>query len=253
MTEVAKGAKCSQKGKEYELQCFAVVKHCSIDQQPFTLQTEESLGGCSNDIDLQCQYQGTLVGIEIKKAAAPDWVQCKLQYNEETKQWSPNISNRSKIPKQAAALFEERLRNVTLFDGLVPPFVEKKVTHEEWVQIKKESLSFRDVYIDCPSDTIRKLYGAKGCHYIQISGKGLYHLDKDPCGFQVPEFVCPQQFRIRTKIHTRKNKDGYCDLSVMMACQPKKSELKQVENSPYSLDKVDRLPPTLLYCNQVSS
>jgi len=32
------------------------------------------------------------------------------------------------------------------------------------------------MYFDCPNDTIKKLYSNKGCYYIQISDKGLYHL-----------------------------------------------------------------------------
>ena len=77
------------------------------------------------------------------------------------------------------------------------------------------------MYIDCPDDTIKQLYSKKGCAYIQISDKGLYSLGNDICEFNVPEFICEQQLRIRTKIHTRKNNKGFCKLSVNIACLPK--------------------------------
>jgi hypothetical protein len=104
---------------------------------------------------------------------------------------------------------------------------------------KKETTDFNDIYIDCPNDTIKNLYNSKDCIYIQISNKGLYHLGNDVCHFNVPEFICEQQLRIRTKIHTRKNKDGYCKLSVIIACQPK--NIKILENSKYSLDDYSKL------------
>ena len=48
--------------------------------------------------------------------------------------------------------------------------------------------------INCPNDTIKKLYSEKDCNYIQISNKGLYHLGNDICEFNVAEFICEQQF-----------------------------------------------------------
>lgn len=81
---------------------------------------------------------------------------------------------------------------------------------------------------------IMKLYREKCCSYIQISEKGLYHLGNDICDFKVPPFLCEQQLRIRTKIHERKNKKGFCKLSVTIACKPK--NINSLENSSYSLD-----------------
>jgi hypothetical protein len=90
------------------------------------------------------------------------------------------------------------------------------------------------------------LYEAKGCCYIQISdGKGLYHLGNDRCNFEVPFFDIPQQIRIRTKIHTKSNKNGHCVLSVTVACQPK--NIQTLIPSEYSLDSKDKLPQSLTF------
>jgi len=87
---------------------------------------------------------------------------------------------------------------------------------------------------------------SRGCNYIQISnGYGLYHLGHDICNFDVPLFNIEQRLRIRTKIHTRKNKKGFCNLSVTVACQPK--DITKVKQSKYSLDDKDKLPVSLIY------
>ena len=119
----------------------------------------------------------------------------------------------------------------------------QNITHEEWIKIKNETNDYDDMYIGCPDDTIMRLYSQKGCSYIQISDKGLYHLGNDICNFNVPLFVCNQQLRVRTKIHTRKNNKGFCDLSVTIACQP--MNIKDFTSSCYSLDNIMKLPPTL--------
>ena len=106
---------------------------------------------------------------------------------------------------------------------------------------------FNDIYIDCPNDTIKKLYSEKGCNYIQISNKGLYYLENDICEFNVPEFICERQLIIRTKIHTRKNVKGFCKLSVIISCQPK--NIKNLLDSNYSLDDISKLPINLSYIN----
>jgi hypothetical protein len=90
-----------------------------------------------------------------------------------------------------------------------------------------------------------KLYSKKDCSYIQISEKGLYHLGNDICDFKVPSFTCEQRLRVRTKIHEKKNKKGFCKLSVTIACQPKK--IKNLINSEYSLDNHMKLPLILSY------
>jgi len=115
------------------------------------------------------------------------------------------------------------------------------------VKNKKDTTDFNDIYLNCPTDTIKKLYSEKGCYYIQISDKGLYHLGNDICNFNVPEFICDQELRIRTKIHSRKNSKGYCVFSVIISCKPQ--NIKDLVNSKYSLDDILRLPENLIYIN----
>ena len=243
----SKGAGCSVSGKKYELQVYNVVKKCKLNNIDFNTQTEEELGGCNSNNDIECNM-GSIrnIPIEIKKIKTPDWMQCSLHYDSINKKWIGSLRN--KIPENSKKIFEELISKVELFNGNIPPFMLKNITHEEWCNIKKETIDFNDTYIDCPSDTIKRLYKEKGCVYIQISDKGLYNLGSDLCDFNVPEFICEQQFRIRTKIHTKKTNKGFCKLSVTISCQPKNinKNISDLLNSNFSLDNSSTLPNNLL-------
>jgi hypothetical protein len=237
-----KGHGCSVSGRNYELGVYNIVKKCKLHGNLFNTQHENELGGCSSKNDIECNMT-TLrdVSIEIKKSNTPDWMQCSLQ--PIANKWVG--SQKNKIPNASKQLFETLISNIPVFNGNIPPFMIRDITHEEWIKIKNETDNYNDMYIDCPNDTISQLYLNKGCAYIQISNKGLYHLGNDICEFNVPEFICEQQLRIRTKIHTRKNNKGFCKLSVTIACLPK--NIKNLIPSEYSLDNRLTLPANLVY------
>jgi hypothetical protein len=240
-----KGALCSVSGGNYEKKIYKVVQQCNINGVKFNTQPEEELGGSSSNNDVECNYTGSRdIGIEAKKYKTPDWMQCSIIYNEETKKWEG--SKKCKIPPKSRDIFIQLIKDYNIFDGDIPPFMQKPITHEEWLQIKKDTKKWDDQYFDISNDIIRKLYREKGCQYIQISdGYGLYHLGEDICNFSVPIFDIEQRLRIRTKIHTRKNKKGFCSLSVTIAAQPK--NIKKLNKSTYSLDDRDKLPGKLVY------
>jgi hypothetical protein len=129
-------------------------------------------------------------------------MQCSLKFDTINNKWIGSLNN--KIPEYSKNIFENLISSVKLFNGKIPHFMINDITHDEWLKIKKETTDFNDIYINCPNDTIKKLYSEKGCKYIQISNKCLYHLGNDICDFKVPEFICEQQLRVRTKIHTKK-------------------------------------------------
>ena len=239
-----KGSGCSIYGKKYELEVYNVVKKSKLNGTIFNTQNENELGGCSSKNDIECNMSSIRdISIEIKKSKTPDWMQCSLKYDNVSKKWIG--SSKNKIPEASKKVFEDIISKITLFNGNIPPFMFKDITHEEWTKMKSETTDFNDTYIDCPNDTIMKLYSEKGCSYIQISEKGLYHLGNDICDFKVPIFICDQRLRVRTKIHERKNKKGFCKLSVTIACQPK--NINDVANSKYSLDNHMTLPNNLVY------
>jgi len=240
---MSKGSQCSVNGKNYEILVHGILSRCCSADESFNVSLE--LGGCSAKNDVECQYNGASVGIELKTEPV-DCMQCVLKHTE-ANTWQ--VSDRKKIPVGSAKIFETLIPEggLTLFNGTVPPFVEKDILYNDWVQFKKENGHLRDSYLECPSDTINRLYREKGCYYIQLLGKGLYHTGEDICQWGVPEFVCQQQLRIRIKVHGKENKKGYANLSVTLSCQPAKGWKKNMAKSPYSLDSVASLPPTLRY------
>lgn len=236
------GSGCSVSGKNYEVK---IAKTCKLVKSPhmdiaFNTQPLETLGGCGADIDITLNWkkEGD-IGVEAKRPT-PDWMQMKLDKNKEGV-WVGSSSG--KIPPVSKVLFETIIGAANLFGGKTPTFLERPVTHSEWTVIKKETPEFKDTYISCGDNTIAQLYKAKGCQYIQVDGKGLYHTGEDTCEFGVPYFECPQQIRIRLKVHTRSNKKGHMCLSVMAAAQPKK--LKELKASGFSLDAAAKLPSSL--------
>jgi len=241
----SKGYLCSINGNNYEKVIYNITRHAFINNKKFNTQEEDELAGSSPKNDIECNFIGENdIGIEVKKHNTPDWMQSSIKYNKEIKRWEATL--KGKNPIECRELFNRFIHKINLYDGEIPPFIENKVTHEEWVKIKKETKKWDDIYVDIPSDSISKLYKAKGCKYIQISnGYGLFHLGDDICNFDVPFFNIEQQLRIRTKIHTRKNKKGFCNLSVTVACQPK--DITKLNISKYSLDDKDKLPISLIY------
>lgn len=235
-----KGKGCSTSGNIYETTVYEVVKACELGRKPFNTQTPYDLGGSSAGNDIECNFKGERdIGIEVKRYNTPDWMQCRLSWDGK---WV--TSDKGKIPEKCRELFLELVNGKNPFGGEVPPFFDRKLKYSEWTEIKKGTSKWNDVYYDIPSDSIRKLYSLKGCQYIQVSGGyGLYHLGEDVCKFGVPVFEVKQRLRVRIKVHTRKNKQGYCDLSITASCQPRGME--ELEPSPYSLDKKDKIPPTL--------
>ena len=237
-----KGSKCSTEGNKYEKIIYNIVHNCynKENNKKFNKQNINELAGSSYNNYIICNWNNCKIPIEIKKSSSPDYGQMCLKYDK-----NKYIPTRNKISIQYKNIFYDFIKNKELFNNKIPPFIHKNITHEEWIKIKKNTNDFKDMYFDCPNDTIKKIYNSKGCYYIQLSDKGLYHLGTDICKFDVPEFICEQQIRIRIKIHSRERKDGYCQLSVTMSCKPK--NIKMLKSSKYSLDSPNKLPINLIY------
>ena len=238
-----KGSQCSVEGKAYEIQVHSIVSQVKLSGKNINFNTQkvQELAGSSSKNDVECNFNKEKdIGIECKKMKTPDWMQCSLKYKDN--KWEG--TEKGKIPKESRKIFDELINKMKLFNGKIPPFLTKDMTKKEWDDFKGTTFDFDDNYSNIPSDTVRKLYAAKGCYYIQISGgKGLYHLGNDICNFKVPEFTCELELRVRIKIHSSKNKKGFCSLSVTAACLPK--NIMDLEPSNYSLDDINKLPPNL--------
>lgn len=227
-----KGSQCSVSGLKYEKRVLDVLKCCKIDNDNICDLNEIDLGGSTSSNDLVCSNENFEVGIEIKKFNTPDWMQCSLLFKNG--EWLG--SKRGKIPQESRQIFEELLKDKIIFNGQMPP---KNITHQEWLKIKNNG-TWNDHYFDIPSNTIARLYSYKNCYYIQVSNYGLYHLGNDIYNLGVPKFKVKSRIRVRIKVHAKKDRNGYCKLSVTAAAQPK--NISELPKSPYSFDDKSRLP-----------
>ena len=64
-------------------------------------------------------------------------MQCSLKYDNVNKKWIG--SSKNKIPEASKKVFEDLISTITLFNGNIPPFMLKDITHEEWVKTKKRN------------------------------------------------------------------------------------------------------------------
>ena len=222
-------------GKLYEEKVWKVCNKIKLNNKKFCTMNKNKLG---SDHDIICNnIKKNDLFIEIKKYNTPDWMQLSIK-PDKNGVWRSQGKN--KIPKESKILLEKLIKNIKIFNSIIPPFFNKNITHAEWKTIKKNTSDFNDIYVVCPDNTIAKLYGNKGCSYIQISNYGLYHLGKDVCKFNVPYFKCKQVLRIRTKIHTKCNSNGFIQASVIVSPKP---YIKK--KSKFTLDNFDFLPKKL--------
>lgn len=242
--KLKKGSMCSKNGYEYEKKIFDILQLTKLNNKKFNTQDLKDLGGSSSRNDIECNLHiDNDIGIEIKKYNTPDWMQCTITYKNN--KWI--TTDKGKIPHDCRIKFNTLLENVMIFDNKLPPFINKSLTYDEWIEIKKNDKTWNDMYIDIPNTIIRNLYKLKDCYYIQVSDYGLYHLGHDICNFNVPEFTLDQKMRIRIKVHTKKNTKGFCNLSITASCLPK--DIRQLNKSPYSLDDKNKLPVNLYIIN----
>ena len=247
-----KGRNSHNSGKQYEIDILNILTKTYFNGNLFNIQTKSEIG--KSDNDLKCNYKKIRdLSIEIKKQKASDWVQCTLQYDQKDKIWK--VSRKSRLPLECISIFEDfianHVKNEDIFHGDVPPFQFQNIMHDDWLKLKESNKNFKDQYFrkDVPYNIISTLYSAKGCHYIQISNFGLYHLEKgDTLNLGVPPFRIKSKLRLRVKVHEKKKgPNGTAILNATLSFMPEKLSPKILTPSKYSLDDPEKLPPLLVY------
>jgi hypothetical protein len=124
------------------------------------------------------------------------------------------------------------------FGGFIPSFLRGDPSQEALYRDRQEQkalgnpLEVRFVVDD--SLAAAKYYAAKGIHYLQIEGHGLYHTGCDPFNFGVPLLTMKMQVRFRCKTHKT---------NVNHSVQAQLNCVHPPAKSPYDLTDVTRLPP----------
>ena len=135
----SKGSLCSVSGNNYEKKIHNIIKNCYINNKLFNIQKEKELAGSSSKNDMECNFNDKNFGIEAKIKITPDWMQCVIKYNNKIKKWEG--TKKGKIPIESREIFNNLIKNINLYNGEIPPFIEKKITHEEWIKIKKKQIN----------------------------------------------------------------------------------------------------------------
>ena len=145
LTPSQKGGMCSISGNNYEKDIYNITSKCIMNGSNISFNTQDinSLGGSSSKNDIICNFEDTGdIGVEAKKHNTPDWMQCSIKFNGETKKWE---TSKGKNPEKCREIFDELVNNLSLYGGEVPPFMLKPMTHEEWTQTTKETDKRNDV------------------------------------------------------------------------------------------------------------
>ena len=145
-----------------------------------------------------------------------------------------------KLVNGALALPDECLHATLLpgyipFGGLIPPFLERRMTKDEWISVKH---LYPDEYTALTSlDLVARYYNTQGSSYIQIEEYGLYKTSEDdPLELGVPIISCKAKVRVRCKEHASS------PLSMSVNCSINYDKASLVRSS-YCL--LSRLPPNL--------
>jgi hypothetical protein len=244
-----KGSQCSVNGQNYEDQ---ILKNCLALRHTTTgtpLCVPQQTGGSSKGCDVTLlSTNGRSFGLESKRYPNPDWGQFGLVDGT-----ALDDAQHKPVRNKAVGVFisdmfvrcvapQLKKHDPWIRHGGVPNLKGVARTTDEFNELKRTRPDLHDFYIECDrQDLIAAYYSAKGCNYIQVAGLGLYHLGRDTEGFGVPEFKMPTRIRVRTKIHSSGNGAKPFASSWTMAFQP----MKAPTPSPYTLDGIGTLPPTL--------
>lgn len=249
----------SDAGLAYELQVYNITKLYTYNINKLTYnfnnQTIDEVEDLSKEYDILCNWTNNKnkvidIPIELKKYKSPDWGQCNLQFNKTDKIWE--VSNTSTISDNLRTKLNNTLKEEVIFRNEEPIFFKKKLTTDEWYDIKNTNPEhWTEHILDIPFDFISEYYTFKGNKYIQISHNlGLYYLGKnDICNFGVPQFNTPQKLRIR--VRKMRVRSGYIKLVVTASASPI-NNCSEITKSPYSLDNHSKIPKNLHLNNKKS-
>jgi hypothetical protein len=206
-----RGGACLQNGHSYEQKVADSLS--TLLYQGIPLHLRATTAGATSESDIRFTVQGIAYGIEVKDKKAFEGGQKRMIPGD----------HGLVIPEDC--LHKECLGSYIPFQGRIPSFLKGDKRPEQWIA---EKHLFSDEYISVDSKKVAEYYRRKGESYIQVEGKGLYHLGQDVLACGVPEFVCETLLRIRCKCH----KSTPMHRSIMTSFIYKKETL---QSSPFDL------------------
>lgn len=180
------------KGLEYERKIKAILVARGI-LPPHLLGKLTSTGN-----DAGFVHSGREYFLEIKNLTAPDYGAMKIVYEPAKKSWKWNE------PDEMSDLFDKIgvLKKIANFEPrkYVKPDSQLTQNDKDFDRQKFE----QTIVLPGTSGAslLHEYYAKKTCFYIQIEGKGFYHLLDDRAGLSVPKFIPVVALRLRAKPHS---------------------------------------------------
>ncbi|CAN5451622.1 hypothetical protein BH20ACI1_BH20ACI1_18330 [soil metagenome] len=184
-------------------------------------------------------HDGKEFFLELKNISAPDYGASQINYEPTIKNWKWNKIDEMTLLFDRIGLLQK-----------VKQFVPRKFIKEDHELTEADKRFDRTSFAHRVSEDefdlanlamsganfIHEYYAKKECYYIQIEGKGFYHLLKDPAKLGVPQFLPPIVFRLRAKTHGSQRISNYSFRVVITASRG------TIVNSGFDIENPNKFP-----------
>ena len=170
--------------------------------------------------------------LEIKNRTAPDYGAKKIVFDKGKKRWFWNE------PDEMSDLFDEIgvLKQIKKFEPRKYIKPDDRLTQADKDFDRK---NFEQTIVlpgTSGAALLHKYYARKRCYYIQIEGKGFYHLLDDRADLRVPKFTPEVSLRLRAKPHSSYPVHNYSFRIVIVASR------RSIPLSLFDLEDENRFP-----------
>lgn len=188
-----------EQGRLYEIKC-----NKKLLKEGLLPKSLSYYGGSDNTApDGEFTYKGKNYKVEYKLDMKADFGQATLDYDKKKKSWYVT-GKQTKEGLQIQELMKgagvEALINSRAGwknAGIPNKFaVDGRVTK---AQAKEDYEAFSNKYVDISKNAVNKYYAKKDTFYIQIGKYGLYYMDDNPAGLDIPQFLPDLRVRMRLK------------------------------------------------------
>ena len=228
----------SNKGFLYEV---SLIK--SLRDQGFTVS--DPAGADSAKADLELTKGAKTIKFELKEKLSADFSQMNFDFDTTRREFYIDKTKPS-AQKDAAKVMIGIAEQYSIIPKANAHWKPKKnmpakftlkpnsTLKERMVGYNLDQKRFKDKYLGQgfgPAQEVEKYYNAKDTYYIQIKGKGLYYMGKDPEKYGCPRFSesCANS-NIRIRVKTNEESKG--TWSFLMALK-----IASLRPSPMDLDK----------------
>ena len=215
----------------------------SLRNQGFTVS--DPAGADSAKADLELTKGAKTIKFELKEKLSADFSQMNFDFNTTRREFYIDKTKPS-AQKDAAKVMIGIAEQYSIIPKANAHWQPKKnmpakfmlkpnsTLKERMVGYNLDQKRFKDKYLGQgfgPAQEVEKYYNAKDTYYIQIKGKGLYYMGKDPEKYGCPRFSesCANS-NIRIRVKTNEESKG--TWSFLMALK-----IASLRPSPMDLDK----------------